>query len=145
MIGVNRDTSIAMFRGRRVTQIYTSVTVIPFIDGLILQMDVWSKDSFLFGTKKAEIPIRGNCEVRSNFVSKVCCIAGRPVLEVKGFLYFFRNYSASIMNFGNLPSNSNCNASDAVTPCFRHVDRYPLIRQKVLAPVSERKQPDIFC
>ena len=52
-------------------------------------MDVWSKDSFLFGTKRTEIPIRGNGEVRSNFVSKVCCIVGRPVLEVKGFLYFF--------------------------------------------------------
>ena len=33
------------------------------------------------------------------------------------------NYSASVMNFGCLPSNKRRNASDAVTPCFRQVDK----------------------
>jgi len=31
-----------------------------------MQMDVWSKDSILFATKKTEITIRGNCKVRNN-------------------------------------------------------------------------------
>ncbi len=81
-----------VFRGQRVTQIYTSVTVIIFEDDLILQMDVWSKDSILFDTKSIEIPMRGN-GVRTIWQGLIhrrqACFENYGALGVKEYLYFF--------------------------------------------------------